>query len=167
MTAYTHTAIGTIATAENARFTWFWGQDGYVFDKVEGRSLYLPVGGYSKSTGFGSDAADADVVAAARAFVLEIAAENARIELASDAGEEADVVEALAVVKAIPAAAINELDAINADYAAAAARVNESGEGYVNRADWTSKTGRDVLARHGLAHDQIDRIARAIQTLQG
>ncbi len=167
MTAYTHTAIGTIATAENDRFTWFWGQDNYVFDKVEGRSLYLPVGGYGKATGWGSDPADADVVAAARAFVVEIAAENARIEQAAAAAADADVAEALEVIRAIPAAAVNEMDAINADYAAAAARVNEGGEGYVNRISWASKTGRETLARHGLSPEQIDRIGRAAQTLMG
>ncbi|HCZ00197.1 MAG: hypothetical protein A3D16_12050 [Rhodobacterales bacterium RIFCSPHIGHO2_02_FULL_62_130] len=82
MTTYTYTAAGNIETAENDRFKWFFLADSYVMDKVEGRSLYLPTAGYSKATGFGSDPAEASVVAAARAFVVDIYAENQRLEKA-------------------------------------------------------------------------------------
>lgn len=78
-TTFTYTATGSIASAENDKFRWFFLQAGYVIDKVAGRSIYLPVGGYTKTSGWGSDPAPEDVVADARAFALAVDAENDRI----------------------------------------------------------------------------------------
>lgn len=166
MTAYTHTATGSIATAENDRFRWFFGQHSYVFDKLEGRNLYLPVGGYEKNEGWGNDPAPTEVVAAARQFVSGIDAENDRIAKAKLDDRNARMDEAVSIIEQIPEAARAELAEINATHRKNAVRINEGGDGYAHHVDWASRTGKEVLSRHGVAPAEISKIAAAMDVLQ-
>lgn len=158
-------SIGGITKAENDRWRWFCGSPDYVFDKAEGRSLYLPVGGYAKAEGWGSDPAPVEICAAARAFVAAVQSEAGRIKQDRDAAKSDTMAAAIAVVEGIPAAARAEIDQINVGLRNRARMINEGGDGYVPRYDWTSKTGRDTLARHGVEPAQIDGIVAAIETL--
>ncbi|HBD89564.1 MAG TPA: hypothetical protein DEF16_02100 [Gemmobacter sp.] len=162
MIRITNTAIGSIATAQNDQFSWFWGAPGYVTEIATGRSIYLPVGGYTKATDFGCDPAPADVVAAARAFVVEIAAmEQDAADIAAKQTEK-DMDDAAAVLMAIPAQAKHELQAINAEMARRAETTNEGGDGYIPQLTWASTVGRNIAAKHGL---DIGMILAASNTL--
>lgn len=155
MTTITHTATGRVATAQNDQFAWFYAQPDYVTEAATGRSIYLPVGGYSKPTGLGCDPAPADVIAAARAFVASIDQMQRDADDAAALQADADMAAATAVLASIPAGASAELAAINAGMARRATAANEGGDGYVPQIGWGSAMGREIAARHGLDADAI------------
>lgn len=164
-TTYTYGLGGSVALAENERFSWHSLNHSYVHDKAVGRSLYLPAGGYALAHGFGNDPAPEDVLAAAREFAAGVHAENERIEAQRIAERQDRLSNALAVLDTIPAAARAELDQINANLRRRANATNEGGYGYVPQVGWSGQQGRDLLAKHGVSPDQIDAIAGAIAVL--
>lgn len=155
---------GAVVEAEDDTWSWWWGSHSYLQHKPTGREYYGPTSGWSRAEGWGSDPASPDDVASACEFFRQIHVESARNIEARQAARRAEHNAAMAVLKAIPAAAQAELDEINAGWRRRAGLANEGGEGYVHQAGWSDQTGREVLTRHGLA-DQIDAIDAAIATL--
>lgn len=87
---FTYTvADRSVATAKTDRFSWFWGQDGYVIDKQAGRSIYQM--GYIKPQGFGADPVPDDVKQQVKAFFRAIEAENARLKAEREAADRAAI----------------------------------------------------------------------------
>ena len=98
----------------------------------------------------------------ARECAADEAAEQARMAAARARHERR-----MAVLNAIPADAAAELQAAQIANERLWAGINEGGEGYVPHIGWTSPTGREIAARHGLDADQIARDLRNLTTLEG
>ena len=155
MTIFTDTADGKVATATSDLFTWFFGLDYMMVERVSGNRFFLQTGRYEDSD-LGLVAAE--TLAAARALSHEIYDENNRRDEAKQALRSAACGTTAELLSAIPAAAQAELDALNRRLADIAAAVNEGGEGFVPNVDWDSPIGREIAARHGLDASVIDRI---------
>ncbi len=82
-------------------------------------------------------------------------AERTASILAAKAEAYARYSEAMVIVRAIPAAASKELRTLNAEANRRASFVNEGEEGYVPSYDWSRRTGREILVRHGVDPDAI------------
>ena len=83
-------------------------------------------------------------------YAAELAAEKA----AEDA-KSAELRGALSVLEAVPAAAAAELAAAQRASNKHWAGMNEGGDGYCPHIGWTSRTGREIAARHGIDSDTI------------
>lgn len=164
-TTYTDTADGKVLTADNGIFSWHRLNDGDVYEIATGRTIYLSTGGYARQEGFGTDPAPLDVVAAARAFAQEVGVEDGRRAKEKQDAERRQFARMEKTLSIIPQAAHDELDRVNAEWRRRAAAVNEGDEGYTHVVGWSDRTGKDILAKHGLAADQIDDISAAVDAL--